>query len=115
MGVRQDCPLSPTLFGLFFDGLHDHLHLYVSTAGIRLRSGKVLSSLVYANDVILLSWSVLQLLLDSMKHFFLVVTSTTRTEIVVLNGPGFASTWQVGNQVLPRVWEHVVQAPATGP
>lgn len=66
MGVRQGCPLSPTLFGLFFDGLHDHLHSCASASGIQLRSGKWVSSLVYADDVVLLSWSAsgLQLLLD---------------------------------------------------
>ena len=26
MGVCQGCPLSPMLYGLFFDGLHEHLH-----------------------------------------------------------------------------------------
>ena len=25
MGVQQVCPLSPTLFGIFFDGLHDYM------------------------------------------------------------------------------------------
>ena len=57
MGVRQGCPLSPTLFGLFFDGLHDHLHSCASASGIQLRSGKWVSSLVYADDVVLLSRS----------------------------------------------------------
>ena len=27
-GVKQDCPLSTTLFGLFADGLHRYLQLY---------------------------------------------------------------------------------------
>ena len=107
MGVRQGCPLSPTLFGMFFDGLHDHLHSCASASGIQLRSGKWVSSLVYADDVVLLSWSAsgLQVLLGSMSHFCVglgLVISTTRTEVVVFNGPGTASTWRVGAQVLPQ-------------
>ena len=73
MGVRQRCPLSPTLFGLFLDGLHEHMHSCAPAAGVQLRSGKWVSSLVYADDVVLLSWSAsgLQLLLDSMNPFCL--------------------------------------------
>ena len=39
VGVRQGCPLSPTLFGLFFDGLHDHIRAALPTAGLQLDSG----------------------------------------------------------------------------
>ena len=107
MGVRQGCPLNPTLFGLFFDGLHYHLHSSASTSGIQLRSGKWVSSLVYADDVVRMSWSAsgLQLLLDSMHHFCLSlgsVISPTKTEVVVFDGPGTANTWRVGAQVLPQ-------------
>ena len=105
MGVRQGCPLSPTLFGLFFDGLHEHMHSCAPAAGVQRRSGKWVSSLVYADDVVLLPWSAsgLQLLLNSINHFCLgmgLVISPTKTEVVVFNGPGTASTWRVGARVL---------------
>ena len=56
-GVRQGCPLSPTLFGIFFDGLHNHLDSVAPHAGVQLGSGRWVPSLVYADDVVLLSWT----------------------------------------------------------
>ena len=47
----------------------------------------------------------LQLLLDDMNHFCLglgLVISPTKTEVVVFNGSGIASTWRIGAQVLPQ-------------
>ena len=72
-GVRQGCPLSPTLFGIFFDGLHGHLDCSLPHAGLQLGSGRWVSALVYADHVVLLSWTAagLQDLLASMHAFCL--------------------------------------------
>ena len=71
MGVRQGCPLSPTLLGIFFDGLHDHLQTLAPSTGLQLKSGRWISSLVYADDVVLLSFTPggLQQLIDGMHEF----------------------------------------------
>ncbi len=105
MGVRQGCPLSPTLFGIFFDGLHDHLMQHAPSAGLQLDSGRQVSSLAYADDVVLLSWSAhgLQTLIDSMHGFcdsMALTISPTKTEVVVFHGPA-AGSWHVDGQVLP--------------
>ena len=73
----------------------------------QLRSGRWVVSLVYADDVVLLSWlaSELQLLLDSMHQFCLdlgLVISPNRIEANVFNGLGTARPWHVGSQVLPQ-------------
>ena len=92
MGVRQGCPLSPTLFGIFFDGLHDHLQSHAPTAGLQLRSGRWVSSLVNADDVALLSHTLqgLQQLIDAMLGFCTsmgLTISPTKTEVVVFHAP----------------------------
>ena len=62
-GVRLGCPLSPTyptLFGIFFDDLHAHLDQAAPHAGVQLGSGRGVSSLGYADDVILMSGSAVR-------------------------------------------------------
>ena len=99
------CPLSPTLFGIFFDGLHDHLQQHGPSAGLQLGSGRWITSLAYADDVVLLSWSAsgLQSLIDSM-HLFCgsmgLTISPTKTEVVVFHGPA-PGAWHVGGKPLP--------------
>ncbi len=113
MGVRQGCPLSPTLFGIFFDGLHDHLMQHAPSAGLQLDSGRQVSSLAYADDVVLLSWSAhgLQTLIDSMHGFcdsMALTISPTKTEVVVFRWP---SSWLLacGRSGPPRL--HLLQVP----
>ena len=105
-GVRQGCPLSPTLFGIFFDGLHSHLDSVAPHAGVQLGSGRWVPSLVYADDVVLLSWTSagLQSLLDGMHSFCQALgltISPSKTEVVVFNGTA-SGTWHVGQHVLPQ-------------
>ena len=71
VGLRQGCPLSATLFGLFIDGLHHHLESNVPDAGIVLR-GMRLRELVYADDICLLAASPreLQALIDALAVYF---------------------------------------------
>ena len=107
MGVRQGCPLSPTLFGLFFDGLHEHLSGLAPAPGLLLGSGRHLPFLCYADDVVLLSDSSagLQRLIDGMHHFCSVsglVISVAKTEVVVFHGSGVQGSWFLHGNALPQ-------------
>jgi len=70
MGVKRGCPLSPTLFGLYVDGLEKHL---LETADIDAPTlmGFMVPLLLYADDLILMSESAsgLQKQLDALASF----------------------------------------------
>lgn len=106
VGVRQGCPLSPTLFGLFFDDLYSQLQSDCPSAGVECRGTRI-PSLFYADDVALLSASAqgLQQLLDSMQSFCAangLTISIPKTEIVVFGGGHHDCVWKVAGQHLKR-------------
>ena len=70
IGLRQGCPLSATLFGIFIDGLHHHLQTRGPAAGVQIRHLK-LTDLVYADDICLLAGSPqhLQALIDALVGY----------------------------------------------
>ena len=69
LGVIQGCPLSPTLFGVFIDQLHDLLE-EMGGAGSQL-GALAIQLLIFADDVVLLahSQSDLQKHLLALEHF----------------------------------------------
>ena len=87
MGVKQGCPLSPTLFGLYVDGLEKHL---LDTADIDAPTlmGVMLPLLLYADDLILMSQSAagLQKQLDALASFSTarqLAINLSKTKVVV--------------------------------
>ena len=99
-------PSQPYMFGIFCDGLHGHLEYCLPHAGLQLGSDRWVSALVYADNVLLLSWMAagLQSLLDSMHAFCLglgLIISPSKIEVVICNGSS-SDTWRVWQHVLPQ-------------
>ena len=70
MGVNQGCPLTATLFGLFVDGLEQHLMDTLGHDATSL-SGALIPLLLYADDLTIMSTTPagLQRQLHALQHF----------------------------------------------
>ena len=69
VGVKQGCPLSPTLFGLYIDEISEYIERWGgSGAGL---AGAIIPILLYADDIVLISDSLegLQRHLNALKSF----------------------------------------------
>ncbi|KAK3528563.1 hypothetical protein QTP70_002803 [Hemibagrus guttatus] len=106
VGLRQGCPLSPVLFIVFMDRISRRSQ---GLEGVRFGDHRI-SSLIFADDVVLLAPSSLDLQ-HALGHFAAeceaagMRVSTSKSEVMVLDQKKVACTLQVGGEVLPQVEE----------
>ena len=86
-GVKQGCPLSPTLFGLYVDGLEKHL-LSMNDIDAPTLMAVIVPLLLYVDDLILMSESAagLQLQLDALASICegrQLTVNLSKTKVVV--------------------------------
>ncbi|KAK3528527.1 hypothetical protein QTP70_001730 [Hemibagrus guttatus] len=106
VGLQQGCPLSPVLFIVFMDRISRRSQ---GLEGVRFGNHRI-SSLIFADDVVLLAPSSLDLQ-HALGHFAAeceaagMRVSTSKSEAMVLDRKKVACTLQVGGEVLPQVEE----------
>ncbi|KAK3512120.1 hypothetical protein QTP70_031238 [Hemibagrus guttatus] len=102
----EGCPLSPVLFIVFMDRISRRSQ---GLEGVRFGDHRI-SSLIFADDVVLLASSGLDLQ-HALGHFAAeceaagMRVSTSKSEAMVLDRKKVACTLQVGGEVLPQVEE----------
>ena len=106
VGLRQGCPLSPVLFITFMDRISRRSRV---VEGVGFGGGRI-SSLLFADDVVLLasSSSDLQLLLGCFTAEYEVAgmkISTSKSEAMVLSRKRVDCPLRVGAEVLSQVEE----------
>ena len=88
IGLKQGCPLSPTLFGLYIDKLEEWLNLQ---GGDGVQLGEfVIKLLLYVDDLVLISKSAhgLQMHLYALEIFCRVVgmqVNISKTKIIIFS------------------------------
>jgi len=108
VGVKQGCPLSPLLFGLYIESLEEHIRIHCPEVGPSLSSANLsvkIPLLMYADDAALVATSAgqLQALLDCTAQWSTangMNINLAKTEIVVFNSHSQPSigTWTLGGQ-----------------
>ena len=107
-GLKQGCPLSPTLFGLFSDGLHRYLLHNCPSAGPQLQCGRYVPILGYADDFALLATTPvgLQRSLDAVFELCQsigMVVSIDKSKVMVFS-PCMVGPYQWSCGGVPLQW-----------
>ncbi|KAK3566533.1 hypothetical protein QTP86_034036 [Hemibagrus guttatus] len=106
VGLQQGCPLSPVLFIVFMDRISRRNQ---GLEGVWFGDHRI-SSLLFADDVVLLAPSSLDLQ-HALGRFAAeceaagMMVSTSKSEAIVLDRKKVACTLQVGGEFLPQVEE----------
>jgi hypothetical protein len=91
IGVKQGCPLSPTLFGLYIDAVEDFICKNMAGNGTaELMFGQKVPLLLYADDIVFFATSEkeLQQIMDIFSDFcykYELTVNLKKTEVVVFS------------------------------
>jgi hypothetical protein len=103
IGVKQGCPLSPLLFGIFMDDFELHVQRTVSPALAQLPQlcGSPVPSLLFADDMLLISTSAagLNAQLQSLQTYCnakKLTVNAAKTQVMIMRpgGGGGGGGWQ---------------------
>ena len=91
IGVKQGCPLSPTLFGIYIDELEPFLQEHTQVTDGCLLHQVLISILLFADDIVLLASSLegLQRQLDAIALFCdlrKLTVNLGKTKVMIFNG-----------------------------
>ena len=91
IGVKQGCPLSPTLFGIYIDELEAFLREHIQESDGCYLHQVLIYILLFADDIALLSSSPegLQRQLDALALFCdlrKLSVNVSKTKVIVFNG-----------------------------
>ncbi|KAI3354070.1 hypothetical protein L3Q82_018470 [Scortum barcoo] len=107
VGLRQGCPLSPVLFIIFMDRISRRSQ---GPEGVRFGNHRI-SSLLFADDVVLMASSgqdlqhVLERFAAECEAAGMRISTSKKSEAMVLDRKRVACPLQVGGEVLPQVEE----------
>ena len=110
MGVKQGCPLSATLFGLFVDGLEQHLMDTLGHDAPSL-SGVVIPLLLYADDFTIMSTTPagLQRRLNALQFFceqWQLSVNLAKTKVVTFGSRARCQAFTFNGIEVERIQSH---------
>jgi reverse transcriptase-like protein len=94
LGVKQGCPLSPLLFGIFLDDWEGHLQSTLgAAAALPLLSGRTIPPLLFADDMLLVATSAagLQAQLRCLQEYCdakKLTVNAAKTQVLILRPGG---------------------------
>ncbi|KAL4852647.1 LINE-1 retrotransposable element ORF2 protein [Chlorella vulgaris] len=93
LGVKQGCPLSPLLFGIFLDDFEGHIQQLGDAAALPQLAGRTVPPLLFADDMFLLSSSAsgLQAQLHALQDYCnakKLTVNAKKTQVMIMRPGG---------------------------